>query len=119
MAEFPVALPSLDRLDPGVSVVPFDPVLRTEMDTGPAKTRPRFTTPAPASWAAVELGHGAYSWAQVEALLSFWQANAAISFTMADPGSGDVEAWRFLEPPRYRAKGGGKWAVSVKLERMP
>jgi hypothetical protein len=119
MAAFPASLPSLDRLDPGVSVAPFDPVLRTAMDTGPAKTRPRFTMPDPGSWASVELGHGAYTFAQVEALLAFWQANAAISFTMSDPGSGDVVSWRFLEPPRYRAKGAGKWSVAVKLERMP
>ncbi|UWQ77605.1 hypothetical protein K3725_09740 [Leisingera sp. S132] len=113
---FPGSLPSLDRLG-GLGVAFGDGALRTSMEHGPAKVRPRFTA-VPDSYT---LFHPAYTGVQVAEFRAFWRvdlAQGSLPVLMVDPLDG-LEAPFRLSAARLRPIGGGKWSITVPAERLP
>lgn len=117
MIAWPASLPSLAELD-GYSETPPDLALRSAMDAGPAKTRPRYST-GPTRLA----GRLLLTAAQAEALRGFFAATTkggALTFEAPHPRTGAAAALRFLRPPElaHLAEGGGLWRAAVELELL-
>lgn len=114
MATWPTYLPS--PLRAGYEINPGDPILRTQMDAGPDRTRRRFTaipSRIPVGW-RFNAGQFALfeAWHKLEALDgSAW---FAIDL-MNGLGVQSVEA-KFTKPPKKTLLGGSNWEVSAELE---
>lgn len=116
MAVYPGSLPHLARLGHMDETLGAD-VLRTSMDAGPDKVR-RLSSAAPDN---LSMGHGSFTLAQKNTLGDFFRdtlQHGTLSFEMADPDGG-LSSFRFLQGPRFQPVGGGKYSVSVQLERLP
>lgn len=114
---FPPTLPALDVVA-SFSAIEADNVIRTAMDTGPAKVRRR-STAAPERWG---VGHPAYTTAQLAAFLEFFRVDTkhgALAFDMTDPIFGGVRSFRFAAPPQWSAQGAGLFSIRVDLEVLP
>lgn len=115
MIAWPAALPPLAELD-GYTETPPDLALRSAMDAGPAKTRPRWSAgPARVS------GRLLLTAAQAEALMAFYSASTrtgALAFEAPQPRTGLTARFRFLRPPElaHLAEGGGLWRAQIELE---
>ena len=111
MTAWPVGLPAF-RLD--FKVEPRDPLIRSNVEIGPAKRRPRMTR------AIVELsGELVCSEAQMQALELFWRETTtfgALSFTITPPHTATPHVAYFVEPPDFQWIGGDVWRAQVKLE---
>jgi hypothetical protein len=117
MPSFPNDIPALEAADRASATLP-DSVIRTQMDTGPAKVRRRST----AEPTMMRLGHPAYTTTQMRALVTFFEttvAAGALAFDMDDPVSGTTRSFRFMRPPQLKPQGAGLWAIDVELERLP
>lgn len=117
MPSFPTDIPALEAAQQA-SVTLQDAVIRTQMDTGPAKVRRRST----AEPTMMRLGHPNYTTAQMRDLVSFFEttvAAGALAFDMDDPLSGAVRSFRFMRPPTINPTGSGAWSIDVELERLP
>ena len=113
---YPASLPSLDRLS-HLDINLGSNVRRTAMSTGPQKVR-RVSTATPDP---IAMGHRAFTQTQRNTFITFFKttlSDGALAFEMADPLGGTSE-FRFLQPPNIKPSGGDKWAISVRLERMP
>ena len=91
-------------------------VLRTSMSTGPQKVRRR-SSAAPDS---LSLGHNSFTEAHKATLTEFFKDTlfaGSLSFSMTPPG-GSAETFRFTAAPKFKPMGGGKYSVSVQLERL-
>jgi hypothetical protein len=116
MPSWPSSLPSFPLADK-FQEQPPDTLLRTQMDAGPAKLRPRTT-------AGVRLLRLAYilSRAQVEALDQFYRADlseGALAFGFTHPRTGGAVSCRFRAPPEYAAVNGDYFRASLSLEVLP
>lgn len=92
-------------------------VIRSPMDTGPAKLRRRATA-APRSIS----GGQRLTAAQVETLDGFYRtdcADGALAFDWKHPRTQAAASLRFVSPPRYASLGGGVYAVSLSFEILP
>lgn len=120
MADWPSTLPEWQL---PLSLQAKSGVIRTEMDTGPAKVRKRFT--------AVPVGFQtemSITGSQRTTLDTFFHdtlGEGALSFDRPDPRTDLTESFRFLAPPQYRQIAGGddpddrQYRVSMNLEKLP
>jgi hypothetical protein len=112
---WPASLPPLAELD-GYTETPPDLALRSSVDAGPAKTRPRWSTgPARVS------GRLLLDAAQAEALVAFYAdttRTGALAFEAPHPRTGLSVLLRFTRPPElaHLAEGGGLWRAQIELE---
>lgn len=117
--DWPTTLPPLSGLLlQGYQSQFQDVALRSEMDAGPGKVRPRFT-------AASEYITGEFVLNGTEYLVlyGFWRDDlrfGALSFNATHPETDAPCVVRFMEPPIRRPINGRKlWRVAVKLEILP
>jgi len=104
-------------LNAGYSETVPDTLLRSAMDTGPAKVRSRFTVGIP-EFKYPEI----MTTAQVATLDTFYKTtlgNGALPFTWVNARTGAAADFRFLKPPTYDAIGAGNYRVMLYLEILP
>lgn len=112
---WPAALPPLTELD-GYTETPPDLALRSSVEAGPPKTRPRWSAgPARIS------GRLLLTAAQAEALVAWFSASTltgALPFEAAHPRTGLAARLRFTRAPElaHLAEGGGLWRAQIELE---
>lgn len=116
MIEWPATLPPLSELEQFTEESP-DLVLRTPMETGPAKMRRRFT-------AGVRplAGRLLVSLDQVEILDAFYLndcAGGSLPFAAPRPRGGAVAAMNFVKPPKFARESGIWWRATLELEVLP
>jgi hypothetical protein len=114
---WPATLPPLAELE-GYAETPPDLALRSAMDAGPAKTRPRYST-GPTRL----VGRMLLTAAQAEALRGFFVGatmGGALAFEAPHPRTGAAARLRFLRPPElaHLAEGGGLWRAELELEEL-
>ena len=114
MANFPATLPA-PSID-GYSIAPDKSMIRTDMDTGPARQRQIFT-----SFPTMVSCGFKFTPAQMTEFRSFYMTDVntgADWFRMSlDIGDGVTEYdVRFVEPWNATRLPGANWSVSVKLE---
>lgn len=115
---WPATLPPLAELD-GYTETPPDLALRSSVEAGPAKTRPRYSTgPTRLS------GRLLLTAAQAEALRSFFVTatkGGVLAFDAPQPRTQAAARFRFLRSPElaHLAEGGGLWRASLELEELP
>lgn len=115
--DWPETLPSMMRLD-GLSNTLPGGVIRTEMETGPHKQRPRFTAaPEPLS------GSVLLTREQTMIFDSFWSTTlkrGALSFNWTHPRTLQEVEMRFIcgDPPGY-SPAGEHYVLTMNLEVMP
>lgn len=115
--DWPAGLPPVLRLEGLTNRLPVG-VIRTAMETGPAKQRPRFT-------AAPEPLSGSLLLTREQTLLldTFWQvtlAMGALSFNWIHPRTLEEAEMRFIATtaPEY-SPADGLWVVRLELEVLP
>jgi hypothetical protein len=114
---WPAALPPLAELD-GYTETPPDLALRSSVEAGPAKTRPRWS-----AGATRVSGRLLLDAAQAEALAQFYRAatlTGALVFEAPHPRTGLVARLRFTRAPElaHLAEGGGLWRAQIELEAL-
>lgn len=91
-----------------------DTTLRSQMDIGPAKTRPRST----AGIGKLNIAYHLTA-AQYAALKDFYRidlAGGSLRFDMTHPVTGSTVTCRFLKPPAPVATSPQRFKVSIELE---
>lgn len=115
MPAWPASLPQAPLI--GLEEEPPDTTLRTKMDAGPDKTRPRFTA-----------GVRNFSWpirltdTQKTTFDDFFindLARGALAFTHINPTTKAVVSFRLTARPKYKLIGPTKWVVTLALEILP
>lgn len=116
MVAWPASLPQSPLLRGFLETAP-DGILRTSMDTGPAKTRRRFTAAVrPFKYPLL------LTTDQVETLDVFFEdtlASGALSFTHVHPRTTVASTFRITNKPQYTPVSGSKWTTSLDLELLP
>lgn len=92
--------------------------LRTQMDAGPDKSRPRFrAAPRPV------VGQQWHTATQVETLRQFYTTTlqmGAYIFEWVEPLDDQAEAiMRFVDPPQVSGVAGERYLITLSLEIMP
>jgi hypothetical protein len=121
MPTWPVSLPTRVLLEGFEATLPST-VIETQMDTGPAKRRRRFTAAVTPYAAMLRI-----TAAQLATFIAFFQtdtAGGALTFDgLAHPLTGAAATHRFMKPgdspPSYHRVGHDTWQVSFGLEVMP
>ena len=112
---WPAGLPLTLRLS-GLKGQYKDPVIRTDMDTGPQKTRLRYTRP-PKDYSGTIIVDEAG-----RRLLEYFYREVtrygALRFNFRNPQSLEVREFRFRAPPEEASTGDGLWSVSLQLEEL-
>ena len=99
----------------GYGIANQDGVIRTEMDTGPAKLRTRFT--ATSDYLNFQLF---LTRAQRQILDQFYSSlGGSINFNWTDPDTGQLLVARFKAPPSYTVEGALYYRASASLEILP
>lgn len=121
MATWPATLPPTQFR--GVARKPQDPVLRTQTDSGPVKTRLKYTAvPIRVTTRTI------FSGTQLLAFMTWFEndlAFGALSFDWTDPMDGTTVAFRFTEPPEFvnlrpaPIPANRLWEGQLSLEIMP
>ena len=92
-------------------------VLRSDMDTGPQKTRRRFTRAVNTLRASIFLTS-----AQFNTFSLFYEvtlAGGSLAFTHEHPLKGGDYDFRFLDDPQLTPLGGDNFLLSFSLEELP
>lgn len=100
---------------------PHGAVIRTQMDSGPAKQRPRFTA-APRNVGLVFAGLSGVNVAAFEAFYEVTLSMGALDFEMPHPISDVTRRFRFIsdgEPYSISPIGEDAYQVSCNLELLP
>lgn len=116
MPSWPSTLPSAPLMERFRETAP-DTVLRSQMETGPAKLRRRTT----AGVREMKLSY-LLSRAQVEALDGFYLGDlfgGALAFDFTHPRTGDGVSCRFRAPPVYTPVNGDYFRAALELEVLP
>ncbi len=90
--------------------------IQTEMDTGPRKSRQRFTAAEQPISGSMNL-----TAAQKATLRTFYRTTlggGSLSFEWQRPGE-NLENFRFAEPPQYSALGADNYQVNLQLLILP
>lgn len=104
-------------ITPTYSEIPVDGALRTAMDTGPEKTRQRYTaTPVNVNFALVPMTRTEY--ATFKTFFDVDLEGGALAFDATHPITCATEQFRFRRPYQVRAIG-NLVQVSVELELLP
>lgn len=113
---WPITLPAAPLAE-GYRETPPVTALRTDMEQGPAKLRPRTTAGTGSIEARYLLGK-----TQLAALDIFYRdtlAGGALSFAITHPRTGLSVLCRFVEPPAYAAVNGFAFHAVLRLEVLP
>lgn len=116
MPIWPETLPQ-SPLSDGMRETPADVLVRTSMDTGPAKCRPRTS----AGVARLALSY-IMNRAEVESLSDFFNDDlmwGALSFSFPHPRLEESVDCRFKQPPSYAPINGDFFKVTMELEVLP
>ncbi|MDR2663078.1 MAG: hypothetical protein LBC31_08790 [Treponema sp.] len=111
---WPAELPETLRLE-GLSSEPADPVLRTDMDAGPAKTRLRYTRPAVKFSGTIIVDA-----AGLERLDYFYRITTrfgTLRFNFTNPHTLEPREYRFKAPPKT-SSAAGVFTVTLQLEEL-
>ena len=111
---WPASLPRTLRLD-GLKAQYKDPVIRTDMDAGPAKARPRYTRPPRHFTGTVALNDE-----QRETLDYFYRVHTrygTLRFNFSNPQTLEIREYRFRSPPE-ESNAEGLWSVTLQLEEL-
>ena len=120
MATWPGTLPALTF---PVELTPSDPRIRSEVASGPAKVRTRFTRPTPVAVPPMPLTK-----AQHDTLETFFVttlSEGTATFDHDHPITGTTLSFRFVDRPSYRAldpnptAANRRWWASFSLEILP
>lgn len=115
MTAWPGTLPQLVDQS-GYSESPPNILLRSTVDSGPAKSRRRFTSGVRPITCSMIL-----TAAELEILDAFYiddMASGSLTFTWVHPRTQDAATFRFTKPPTY-SPFGASYQVSLELEIMP
>lgn len=120
MAAWPASLPQNQFLN--LTDLRQDARVRTKMDAGPAKMRPRFTAAVRTVVTPLVLDG-----TQRQAFDSFWindTQEGSLSFSWTDPVTDEAVNFRFVAPPAWKLVTGGStanrlWQADLHLEVMP
>lgn len=116
MVDWPVSLPQYPLADGWRETAP-DNIIRTAMDTGPAKVRRRGTAAPWTATAAFRLT--AAQLATFRTFLAVDLADRSLSYDWAHPVTADAATWRITEPPQVVPIAGGLfWRVEMSLEQV-
>lgn len=113
MAAWPASLPQSPLLD-GFRELREANVLRTSVDVGPAKVRPRYTT----DLSVFAMGF-VLTDAQLATFDTFYTETifyGAEAFDWTHPRTGSAISGRLRPPPQITALGAGLWSVFFELE---
>ena len=116
MALWPIALPQIPLAD-GFEESADSVLLRTDMDAGPAKVRPRYTVEIKRYRKPLLL-----TTAQVATLETFFTETIGYgseSFEWINQRTGDAATLRITNRPAYTNEGHGLWRTTLELEHMP
>ena len=112
---WPASLPQVLEIE-GYSETLANTVIRTAMETGPAKRRRRFTAaPRPIK------GKVTLDATQRATLKTFYETTlggGALSFDWTDPVTGSPATFAFFSPPQIRGDD-GLFPVTLDLELLP
>lgn len=125
-AVWPVALPP-PRLQPFSESLKSQ-VVRTAMDTGPAKVRRRQSVPIRESSVEIRITGQALA-AVFDPFFVDTLKGGSLTFSMTNPRTGVVDEYRFVSPPTYKPlgvvqlgtpqEGSEYWSVTFTLEQLP
>ncbi len=111
---WPSSLPQILILD-GLRGKKKSSVIRTEMDAGPKKQRPRYTVSTKDFTGSIIVSE-----LQREILSDFYDqvlANGTLRFVMKDPQTLQLSEFRFLDDYEEESLD-GNWRISMQLEKM-
>jgi len=111
---WPASLPPTLRAE-GLQARYKDPVIRTEMDAGPAKARLRFTRPVKHFSGSMVLDNDERN------ILDFFYRittrYGTLRFAFTNPQTGEVRNYRFRSPPDETTID-GLWNIDLQLEEL-
>jgi hypothetical protein len=116
MATWPASLPQVVPADEFEESAE-DNRIRTDVDAGPAKVRPRYSAEVVRVRFDLRL-----TLTQVGTLETFYKTTlgyGADAFDWTDPRTGAACEFRFINRPAYRNIGGARWRTGIELERLP
>ncbi|HZJ62351.1 MAG TPA: hypothetical protein VFD36_02440 [Kofleriaceae bacterium] len=118
MAVWPASLPEIP-LVAGFSESPPNTLIRTQMDAGPARVRPRYTGGPRPMKAAISCTAAQVETFDVFLLTTLLQGSQ--KFDWVHPRTGIAKTFRFVIPPdpTYVPEHKDRWTVSFQLEVMP
>jgi hypothetical protein len=93
-----------------------DPVLRTDMDTGPRKTRLRYTRPPKNYTGSIIINEAGRQ--RLEYFYRITTRFGALRFNFTNPQTLEVREFRFRAPPDESNTGDGVWNISLQLEEL-
>lgn len=93
-----------------------DGAVRTDMETGPAKVRQRFTAVSRYLDCEVMLATAAQR-ATFDTFFFTTLANGSLTFDQVDPADGTTQSFRFMAPPEftYTKAGSGSGSLNTKV----
>jgi hypothetical protein len=111
---WPAGLPQT-LLAEGLTAHYKDPVIRTDMDAGPAKARLRYTRPPKYFTGSLILDNN-----ERNIFDHFYRATTrygALRFNFANPQTQEIREYRFREPPNETTID-GLWKIILELEEL-
>jgi hypothetical protein len=116
MPTWPTTLPQHPLLDRYSETAP-ETAIRTEMDSGPAKSRRR-TSAGVRRISCVYLLDAAQT-AALDAFFISATAGGSVPFDMNHPRTAAAASFRFRKPPVYTPAGRGHYHAALDLEVLP
>jgi hypothetical protein len=113
---WPITLQQLLN-ESGFGITRGETVLRSDMDSGPAKTRRRFTKSVDSYTASIWVDETQYL--TFENFYDTTLNGGTLPFTFPHPITQVPTDFRFKSPPKYSPVGGGTWSVSFEWEKLP
>ncbi len=114
MADFPVTLPA--PLLTGYGIEPSDPILRTQMDTGPARTRRRYTSFPSKITVKWRFSNSEMALFEAWHHLVILDGQSWFNINLANGMGMSLMEARFDAPPKSGALSGLAFEVSASLE---
>jgi hypothetical protein len=93
-----------------------DPVIRTDMDTGPAKTRLRYTRPPKNYTGTIIVDEAGRQ--QLDSFYRITTRYGALRFNFTNPQTLEVREYRFKASPDESGTGDGLYTISLQLEEL-
>jgi hypothetical protein len=120
LASWPGSLPQNQFI--GVADERQSGTIRTAMDAGPAKTRPRFSAVVRNVTCPI-LMTGDQK-ADFDTFFITTLVEGSLPFTWTDPADDSTQTYRFIAPPKFSLEVGGDagartWKASLALEILP
>ena len=116
MPTWPASLPQVPESSSYEETAPNE-LLRTQMDSGPAKVRRRFTSGVRDYGMTFRMTK-----AQVATLDTFYittLSGGVVKYDWTNPRTGATDTFRFKSPPKYQHRTGDFWRVAIEIEQLP